>query len=75
MTISWRAINRALEMATVVSENGRVADPGDIEEWANEVEFEATERGYADEEVKGIREWMLTEFGSIREWMLRDGPK
>jgi hypothetical protein len=62
MGISIKAINAAIELARFVSENGRITQPDNVEEWANEVEFEAQEREYDDELVAEIGDWMRNEF-------------
>jgi hypothetical protein len=54
--------NLALTIANDVSENGRITDASNIEEWANEVEFEAEEQGHDKETVKRIGHYMRTQF-------------
>lgn len=60
--ISVKAANEALNLAQFVSENGRITDPKNIEEWAIEIEFEAGERGYEDDMIADIGAWMRHEF-------------
>ena len=67
MSISLKAINEAIKLGQFVEENGRIADPSNMEEWANEVEFEASERGYDPEMIAEMATWVREE----ADWMPR----